>query len=259
MEGIAAYMESLSRHEDFATIGGWESPRLQFARHRVLGSGVQLQLEELQNESRKVVQRRDDLGAWYSHVAAYTHGLIDAPDGGLHSVLGALAALYQIRRGIKPNSPSKLPTVDLSQYLQLDDETCDAIASTQLTSLCLTRTQISASRLGKLPTQTSLRWLDAGFLPVENASLRKLLPDPRELKQLNLESTQVDDALGGWLATARQISELDLSNTRVGDQTIAVLQPNTPLETLWLTGSKVTDASIDVIAGIKSLNKLTYK
>ncbi len=256
VEGIATYMESLNRRTDFATIGGWESPRLQFARHRVLGSGVQLQLGELQNESRKVVQRRDDLASWYSHIAAYTHAIIDAPDGGLHSVLGAIAALYQIRRGLKPDTPSSLPTVDLTDYLQLDEESFDAIAFTELRSLCLTRTELTAADLERLPAQKSLRWLDAGFLPIDTASLQRLVPNPRFLKQLNLESTLVDDSLGGWLETAREINELDLSNTRVGDQTIAAMKPTTPLETLWLTGSKVTDASVDKIAQIKSLKQV---
>ncbi len=256
VEGIATYMESLQRQSDFASIGGWESPRLQFARQRMLGSGVQLTLAELQNESRRAVQGRTELGAWYSHVAAYIHALIDSDEYGLPAVLSSIASVYQIRRGLKPGARPALPEIDLMEYLQLDDNKLEPIFSTTLRSVCLSRTQVTLSGLAKVPTQTELRWLDAGFLPVNSSWLSQWLPEPRKLAQLNLESTAIDDECSDWLAAAPELQELDLSNTQVGDRVVLALPATMPLETLWLTGSRVTDACLERIAEIRSLQQV---
>src|SRR5690606_38677391 len=103
LEGIACYMESTNIAGGYATIGGWESSRLQFARHRALVSGQTLPLQQLETLGRQAFQRHAELTQLYAFAAAYCHQMIDHGDGaGLAEVLARLAKLYQVRTAGNP-------------------------------------------------------------------------------------------------------------------------------------------------------------
>ena len=83
VEGIAGYFESLSMQDGLATVGGWDSSRLQFARYRILVAGDTMPMDELTADGRMAAQQRADLARWYAHAIAQTHHLMD---GGSHPV-----------------------------------------------------------------------------------------------------------------------------------------------------------------------------
>lgn len=258
-EGIACYMESTALRDGFATVGGWESSRLQFARHRVLANGDAMPLTAIKGWGRRQFQQQNDLARNYALAAAHSHRLIDHQNGdGLNEVLAQLARLYQIRQPTDLLArPKAAPVpVDLSDYLRLDDERLTAITRTDLTNLCLARCELSSDAIGRIAPQRSLVWLDLTGLPLTSADVTRLCPAASTLKQLSLEATEVDDTIATWIGGATDLRELDLSWTRTSDITLAALPDDTAIHTLWLTGSRVSDAGIAKLAAIKSLQQI---
>jgi hypothetical protein len=259
-EGIACFMESTSIHQGYATVGGWESSRLQFARHRVLSLGESASIAPLRLLGRLQFQRHVDLPSLYAMAAAETHRIIDHNDGdGLNDMISQLAKLYQIRRPPSQTdsaSDQSTPEVDLKAYLTLTDESLSPLSRHDLINLCLARCNLSAETLARITPQKNLSWLDLTALKVASADVARLCPESSSLNQLSLEATAVDDTLAAWIAGASAIEEIDLSWTSISDAVISAVPATAPLQTLWLTGSRITDASIDRIAAWRSLRRV---
>lgn len=259
-EGIACYMESTSIQQGYATVGGWESSRLQFARHRVLSLGESASIDPLRMLGRVQFQRHVDLPSLYAMAAAETHRMIDRNDGdGLNDMISQLAQLYQIRRpssrpGEALEQPS--PKIDLTTYLKLTDESLSPLNRDDLINLCLARCELTGETLARISPQKNLAWLDLTAINVSSADVARLCPQSTSLRQLSLEATAVDDTLAVWIAAAHDIEEIDLSWTGVSDATVNAVPATAPLHTLWLTGSEITDASIDRIAAWRSLRRV---
>lgn len=258
VEGIASYMESVRFFDSFATIGGWESPRLQYARWRWLGPEAAPSLEELAGEGRELVQQREDLAAWYSTTAAYTHLLCDDPSK-RSGLLRYLRSVYRGRpepQAISLQSPGEAWPRQLEKFLRLSDTQADPLRpGTSLGVLCLGRTELTAEWLAAVPPQPELKWLDLAHLPATDAIVERLLGDA-DLERLNLESTAVTDAAARIVSGHPSLSELDLSFTEVGDAGIEPLAGSRRIEVLWLTGSRVSDASIPLLLGLRELRAL---
>ena len=260
IEGIAGYFESLWFGKHYATVGGWDSSRLQFARYRILVNRDQMPMSELRADGFTSAQKRSDLSRWYSHAIAQTHQLMESGNPASRlAIYRELARLYKIR--------SKLPSVDqnellgaadqgIRKFLAIDDE---HILSNPIVSpphqLVLADCQVTAQGLEVIPPSSELDWLDLAGAPITNGDVSRLVPNPSSLGQLRLERTRIDTAIAPWLSQATNLRELDLSSTRVGDKPIESLAaPN--LEVLWLTGSTVSDASIDAISKMNSLQSV---
>ncbi|TVP98945.1 MAG: hypothetical protein EA381_11060 [Planctomycetaceae bacterium] len=263
-EGIACLMESTDIRNGRATVGGWESSRLQFARHRVLASGDAIGLSELDSWGRNVFLRRTDLARGYAFAAAHAHRIAERPDGdGWRELLARVARLYQIRTSIRL-PPIPRPTrgdreaevAELVDFLRVDDARLTPPGRGDLIQLCLARCDVTPEGLRRIGPQSELRWLDLTGLPVTTEDVLRLLPEPGKLNQLSLEATRVDVSLGDWLARADELEELDLSWTAIDDTVIAGLAEGVPLSTLWLTGSAISDASLERIAAIGPLKRL---
>ena len=89
--------------------------------------------------------------------------------------------------------------------------------------------------------------LDLARLPIGNAAVQRLAPDPEKLQQLNLEATRIDPGLGAWLQRAKNLNEVDLSWTTVGDAAIESLRDAAKITTLWMTGTQISDQSVNPI------------
>lgn len=263
-EAVACLMESTHIRDGRATVGGWESSRLQFARHRVLVNGDSLTLSEIEPWGRNQFLRSTELARGYAFAAAHAHRIADRQDGqGWHELLARVARLYQIRT-MATLPPIPRPTArdrqaeadELADYLRLDDPRLTRPAPRDLFQLCLARCALTAEAIGGLPPQRELRWLDLTGIPVATVDVTRLLPEPHRLKQLSLEATGVGPGLGEWLARATALEELDLSWTQCDDTVINGLAKEAPLSTLWLTGSSVSDESLPRIAAFRSLQRL---
>ncbi|KAA1261789.1 hypothetical protein LF1_43490 [Rubripirellula obstinata] len=259
VEGIAGYFESFSGQADGSvTLGGWDSPRLQFARYRVLANRDTMPIEELRRDGRLSAQSRTDLPRWYAHAIARTHQLLDGGNSESRKwIYQKLAELYKIDAGL--GVPNNTIPIDkpLTNFLKVSDADLKSNPPTRsLTKLCLTRCDLTSAGLATLPVSDRLNWLDLSYVPIKNSDVARLLPQPQSLQQLSLEATGVDDEMSDWLRRAKALREVDLSWTQTGDQVIESLSNAKSISTLWMTGSKVSDASVDAISQMRNLNSV---
>ncbi|MFK8112748.1 MAG: hypothetical protein AB8B91_11120 [Rubripirellula sp.] len=260
IEGIAGYFESLQIQKDFATVGGWDASRLQFARFRVLVNGDQMSMNELHADGFKQAQKRSDIARWYSHAIARTHQLLDGGDvAARQAIYQQLALRYKIRTDLQPSD------VDLAfgkadpmlrDFLRIGDaDLIQNVIAQAPRQLVLAECQVSEKGVQAIPAAANLAWLDLAGIPVTNNDVSRLAPRPTSITQLRLERTAVDSGLKDWLKNARNLRELDLSSTPIDDSVVgSVAAPQ--LSILWLTGTKVSDASIDRIGGMKQLESV---
>ena len=279
VEGIAGYFESLWIGPRSATLGGWDSPRLQYARHRVVVGGDRLPWTELREDGLLAAQQRADLARWYAHAIAHTHRLLDDEQGRFRPwVFAALADLYRIPGG--PALPTGLPEtppgldpagvnppvavdqrsgaeIALEKFLRIGDE--DLISNRldrSLRELCLAGCEVTGEGLAALTPQRQLDWLDLSRLPITDRDVIRLVPDPASLSQLSLEATKITPGLETWLGRVRRLRELDLSWTAADDRLLAALPDDSVLETLWLTGSQVGDEFLNKVGSLKELRAI---
>ena len=252
IEGIAGYFESLHLGTDMATVGGWDSSRLQFARYRLLVGGDSMPMEELQQDGRESAQARSDIARWYAHAILRTHQLLDGgnePDR--RWVYGRLAAHYRIKSEVAVDTQRlEWDALDRSvrSFLAIDDmHLMENRISYPMKQLCLAGCEVTEAGLQTIPASPSLKWLDLARLPIGNAAVQRLAPDPEKLQQLNLEATRIDRGLGEWLQRAKNLNEVDLSWTTVGDAAIESLRDAAEITTLWMTGTQISDQSVNPI------------
>src|SRR5690606_19745302 len=95
VEGIACYMESFAEHDDFDTLGGTASPRLEAARYRAQEDNFYVPLEQLVQYGMHDLQRDRRIAMLYSQAAGLSHFLMHF-DGGRYrdALLNYLSAVY---------------------------------------------------------------------------------------------------------------------------------------------------------------------
>ncbi|TWU60858.1 hypothetical protein Poly51_11400 [Rubripirellula tenax] len=258
VEGIAGYFESLFVGDTFATVGGWDSPRLQFGRYRTLVGGDEMSIDELQRDGRLAAQKRDDIARWYAHAITQMHRLIDGNDAKDRMwVYRELAKLYQIDVDFGDDPVSMPDDASTRPFLAVDDAVLIANRPTRsLESLCLAGCEVTSVGLASMGVQANLTWLDLARLPIGNDAVTGLVPSSQRIEQLTLEATRIDAGLATWLAGANKLRELDLSWTKVDDRVIDAVKSAAGIEVLWMTGTKITDQSIPAILGMGKLSSV---
>jgi len=261
IEGIAGYFESLYLGPEIATVGGWDSSRLQFARYRLLVGGDSMSMDELRQDGREAAQARSDIARWYAHAILRTHQLLDGRSARDRQwVYDQLATLYKINA----ESASLEDELDWSgldrsvrKFLTVDDQhLTDNRVSYPIQQLCLASCEVSETGLQTIPVSPSLQWLDLSRLPIGNAAVQRLVPEPEKLEQLNLEATRIDSGLQNWLRKATKLNEVDLSWTKMGDGAIESLSGATKITTLWMTGTQISDQSLAAILKMPDLESV---
>ncbi|MDM4017575.1 leucine-rich repeat domain-containing protein [Roseiconus lacunae] len=262
VEGIAGYFESMHFDNGFATVGGWDSPRLQFARYRVFAQQQVVPLAALRPDGQTQVQQRGDLAQFYAFAIAYTHWMMDSGDVATRRwIYQMLADLYRIKIDVETLNEPTDPERGMVAMLRLDDATLASNpAGRTLEQLCLRGCLVSSKGLSQLEPAERLRWLDLTGLPINGDDLRRLVKSPESLTQLSLEACpMIDDAIASWLRSAKQLEELDLSGTRCGDLVLQSLAETTSLQTLWLTDTQVTDKSLEILSRLPQLETIDLR
>ncbi len=258
IEGIAGYFESLDVGSSLATVGGWDSSRLQFARYRMLVGGDVMPMDELQCDGRVAAQQRQDLARWYAHAIAQTHRCMDGGDNNARRwIYRELAKQYLIKDELPPPGLTPPSQQRLDQFLAVDDlHLINNPARSDLVRLCLAGCEVTPGGLQTIPPSKCFSWLDLSRLPIGNDSVCRLAPAPHSIEQLTLEATRVDANLKDWLGQAKQLRELDLSWTPMDDSVIESIADATEMQTLWMTGTKISDDSIDPISRMRKLESV---
>jgi len=261
VEAVALYMESLVRHDGYYTVGGVESPRLQYARNRALTGGFYLPLAELAGVGRDALQRDERIRHIYSQSAGLGHFLMDH-DGGQYrtALVDYVQNVYRSRAKAHTladltGTPYEKIDAAYRRFLNVTDADLEQIPrSAKPRKLALGRTAVTDRGLAALPDLSELGWLDLSHTTVTDAGMSKLA-GAVNLTDLGLEQTQITDDSLKIVGRLARLKELDLSGTRITDAGIQHLQSLRHLTTLWLTGTDITD---DALTHLKGLNRLEY-
>ncbi len=259
IEGIAGYFESLYLGERYATVGGWDSSRLQYSRYRTLVGGEFLPISELQPDGRTEAQRREDLATYYAHSIAHTHRLLDRGDVPDRCwIYNQLAEIYRLDAPFK-NVALPSPTLtQMQSFLRVNDpQIIDNPPSPAMERLCLAGCEVTAKGLSVIKDSSQLDWLDLSKnRAIDSETLTRLLAKPFALRQLSLEATSVDNRIAVALKQATQLEEIDVSFTRVSDEFVEAILGCKNLTTLWLTKTEITDRAMDFIESMPNLDVL---
>ncbi len=264
VEGIAMYFESLREYDDYVTLGGLDTVRLQYARLRAKREGFYLPLEQLDGMDRQELQRSADVRKLYSQSAGISQFLLTV-DGGKYRE-GFIEYIKQFYRKRKLNTSLAEFTAPFDQldrqyaaFLEMEREMWQQHPEDSgQPGLAMGRSGIKDEDLAKLVGWSGINWLELSENPVGDAGIGYLTQLP-ELSQLFLDVTGVTDASGPTLAGMTTLQELDLASTRFGDEGVAQLTGLPNLQVLWLAGSRVTDASIDSFLAMDELQLLDIR
>jgi hypothetical protein len=269
VEGMALYMESLTRHQisgaagspagSYWTLGGWESDRLQFARYRGLSGDFLMPLDKLSAMGRKDLQASEDIRKIYSQAAGLSHFLMDAQDGLYREpAISIFRALYEGRdttgafAKVLGTSNAELDR-DYLAYLQVTDKDLTQLPSPErIRNLSLGRTKVSDAGLAHLTACKNLDWLDLSGTKMTDTGLASL-KDCSAITQLFLEGTKISDDSLTLIGKLSSLEELDLSAVPITDDGLARIAMLKKLKILHLTNSPISDAGL---ANLKSLSSL---
>lgn len=101
--------------------------------------------------------------------------------------------------------------------------------------------------------------VDLSSLPVTDDDVRALLRSAPEIEWLNLNGTDVTDAIVGEIAQMPCLVELCLANTAISDVGLARLAEVERLESLVLAGVPITDEGVCHLKTLTNLRKLNLQ
>lgn len=264
VEGIAMYFESLRVHDDYVTLGGIDTVRLQSARLRAKREGFYVPLEELDAMDREELQRSPDVRKLYSQSAGLSQFLLTTEDGKYREGFIEYIKQFYRKRRLRISLADLTASFDqldrqYAAFLDVDRESWleQAVDSGQ-PGLAMGRSGLRDDDLAKLVGWSDINWLELSENPIGDEGLAFLTNLP-QLSQLFLDVTAITDAAGPKLARMATLEELDLASTRFGDEGLQHLVDLPNLQVLWLAGSRVTDASIDNLLAMPGLQLLDVR
>ena len=264
VEGIAMYFESMQVHDNYVTLGGFDAPRLQYARLRKNREGFYIPMTELHAIGRSELQRHPDVAKIYSQACGISQFLFTAQDGIYRD--GCIEFVKDFYQRNKVTSSLDDLTLAFDQldrqyaeFLGVDSGQLDTLFDCDsITGLALGRARLKNGDVQKLTECNRLRWLELSENPITDAAI-DYLQGMSELTQLFLDVTAITDAAAPKIAKLKTLQELDLASTRFGDAGIEQLDALTELQVLWLAGSKVSNGCIDTLAAMPNLQLLDLR
>ena len=263
-EGVAMYFESLDDHDDYVTLGGFETRRLQYARIRRLRENFYVPMAELSSLSLAQLQARPDIAKIYSQSAGMVHMLMDRNRGQGQQVL--LEYMKAIHR--RPTAPEVLEKMlgttwaqldkDYKPYLEVDSSTVASYLTLPLTrtELALPGADLSLDAFESIGQCTNLIWLDLSESTITKNAIREL-KGCDELQQLFLNRCPIEKGAIGSLASLDKLETLDLSASSVDDGELKQLTQIKNLSHLLLAYTRVTSsglADLDRLPNLKQLD-----
>ena len=257
VEAIALHAESMWIGKDWATIGGWESPRLQVGRYRMLRDDYWLDWEDLRSHSAESWKQQPEIAKAYTQSAGLAHLWLDDLDPAKREAF--FSYLTSVYRG-KPNLEKMnalIVTKDwrerYQRMLQVDRELLVRLdPERDLEECVLIGCDLPENGLDFLARQKNLKWLDVSFLPIGDDATTAI-GSLSGLERLSLEGTKIANPTLKNIRALEHLNELDLSSTEIDDAGFEELAELSKLETLWLSGTAVTDKSLPLIQRMSSL------
>ncbi len=263
IEGVATYMESLQDFDRFATLGGFESKRLQYARYNALVNQMHEPLQQLTTLSNDELAAHPRIVQLYAQCSGLTHFLINGKDGRyrqfffdllrkVYTKTDTAGTFAQLSR-----TPYEQLDREYHEFLVIDDEDLNQLRpNTKLEAFCAAHGNVTDSGLAKLKGQRDLTWLDATGCAITDGSV-VLFQSLPALKEITLDGTRISDKSVQVFAELANLETLDLAHTKVTDRTVQMLAGKSTLTVLYLTGTSVTDqaaADLETIVNLVILD-----
>lgn len=268
IEGIAGHFESFHAGRTVASVGGWDSGRLQYARYQTLIAGQPIASVSELTGNRATVQRMVNLSSWYAQSILQTHyamdgGLMTGSSLGRAAIYRRLAEVYQVDvsdfASLRESDQSEYDPNPAEQirFLTVDDAKIEASPTHDgLTSLCLAGCSVTDAGWSLIPAQQRMVWFDASRTPITDENVERILAEGSAVEQLSLEATKVTPAIQNLPSKQKGLREVDVSWTAIDDTFVVSLRNCPEIETLWLTGTAITDSSIDVLVQFANLKTI---
>ena len=262
VEGVAMYFESLVRHDNYFTLGGFDADRLQYARARRHSGEFYMPVAELTRLGRADIQEHPDIGRIYSQSAGLVHFLMNHKGGRFRGRFIELTEL--VCQGRDPSDAlatvvgEPFDRIDelYTESIQVDDDLLQFLdRQAELKNLCLSRTLVTNDGLAHLKELRQLEWLDLSFTRVTDRGLESLGNLPN-LRRLDLQGSQISGESLKWLLRFPQLEELDLSGTPLTDRGGRDLLNAGKLKVLWLADTKITDNALELLAELPGLRQV---
>ena len=247
IEGVATYMESLQDFGRFATLGGFESKRLQFARFNTLVNQSYEPLAQLTTLGRQELVAHPKIVPLYSQCSGLAHFLLDGKKGRYRP------AFFELLRKIytKTDTAGSLSQLSRVAYEQFDKEYREFLVindedlsrlrpNTKLQAFCAAHGEVTDVGLANLLGQQNLTWLDVTGCSISDKSIA-LFRSLSGLREVMLDGTKITDDSVEVLSQLANLELLDLANTKVTDKAVKFLAGKSTLTVLYLTGTVVTD------------------
>jgi hypothetical protein len=246
-EGIAMYFEGLYDFNDFVTLGGFDTARLQYARLRALKDRKYLPFAELAQMSQTELQSHPDVRQLYSQAAGLTQFLMTAEQG--HHRAGIIEFLKLFYTG-KPKPEVWEKVVGLSaeeidrsypKFLQIEAGQVerDLIAPAAIGELALPSSALNQQDMNRLGECTQLRWLDLSNSKIE-AGVVKPLAGCQKLGELDLSAVKLSADDFQALRELKALRILSLCGVEIAEENFQALAAIESLEQLDLTGSQIS-------------------
>ena len=263
IEGIAIYMESLQAHDGYFTVGGFDAPRMQYARYRRLNDGYYVPLRELTSFDRDKLNNHDDIRRLYTQAGGLAHFLMDDKSGRYRrAAVDLLKAVYTDRDNF-----DMLPALAGAGFEELDAQYVDFLAvsdddlaqhlspADRVVKLSLGHTAVTDKGLAHLVNCTNLEWLDLENTAVTDTGMAHLKAAVK-LNRLNLKKTAVGDASLAMIGRFRQLDDLNLAHTKITSNGLGQLAQLDKLTAIWLEGTAIDDASLSYLPRLSKLEFL---
>ena len=261
LEAPAIYFESLDFRPTYATLGGWDSDRLQFARYRILGGTTVMPLREIMKLDRESLKRHPQVREIYTQVAAFAHWLMNSNGGARrHFLTESLSKIYSGEGGAEGFPGDELSEAwdqERQSFLQVDDALWDEAPPRRLAeNLCLRKCAVSKDRLASVATLTKLKWLDLAFTNADDSVVQSLSA-LGALERLQLEGLSLTDEVADKLGKLDRLEEIDLSGTSVGLETAYAVGKLPRLKSAYFAGcSHFNDQALTSLEGLRRLESL---
>ncbi len=262
-EGVAMYFESLEIFEGYATVGGFDSRRLQFARMRKKRENFHVPIANLAAMDKQTFQLRRDIELVYSEAAGIVHMLMDSRKLDTRSNLIEFMKLIH-RREIKPEAFERLIGRSFEE-LEEDYEDFLKVRSWDVENriekpeirrqLALSGAKLKDSAFDTLAKCVNLEWVDLAGTTLTTANAQKL-SKLDSLEQLFLSRCSMQRGALKTLNQLASLRELDLSGSSVDDQELPDLSQLPKLAILRVTNTNVTDKGIGSLSKIPNLKTL---
>lgn len=262
LEGIALYMESLTKHASYWSVGGWDAIRMQTARYRAVRDGYWPVWRSFSEAGMEAWKSDPEIARFYTHALGLSNLMLDSrgPEA-RHEYLLSLVGIYQGQNESGGLLQLLGPTEDQAKQAYQEamivvDAQLQSLADNkgQPRDLVLCASQLKPATWAALAKFQQLEWLDLSFTNVTDEDLQWLARQT-SLRRLSLEGTAITATTVTRISSLIHLQELDLSGCRIDDQALSLLKNNRTIQTLWLTNTQISGDSLPVLASLPSLSQ----